>query len=121
MSNSIDTNYPFIEIITRQSYIIHFCYNYLKILAFFERGPINIISVDYMGLAKDPCYITAVINVPLIGKCSAQLVEALVTKRGIPLENFHVLGFSLGAQVAGAVGSHMEIGQLERITGFMKQ
>lgn len=72
-----------------------------------------------MELAKDPCYITAVMNVPVIGRCCAQLVEVLVTKRGIPLENFHVLGFSLGAQVAGAIGNFMEIGQLERITGLI--
>ncbi|XP_077287742.1 pancreatic lipase-related protein 2-like [Arctopsyche grandis] len=86
--------------------------------AYFERGDINIITVDYMPLARDPCYVTAVLNVPTIGKCAAQLIDELVIRKDIALERFHVIGFSLGAQVSGEIGNHLQVGKLDRITGL---
>ena len=40
--------------------------------------------------------------------------------RGIPLSNMHVIGFSLGAEVAGFAGQNLRHGRaprLQRITG----
>lgn len=71
-----------------------------------------------MPLARDPCYVTAVLNVPTIGKCAAQLIDELVIRKDIALERFHVIGFSLGAQVSGEIGNHLQVGKLDRITGM---
>lgn len=80
----------------------------------------NIISVDYKPLAEDPCYIEASQNTKLVGKCTAQLIDELVTKYHFPLVLFHVIGFSLGGQVAGFTGQYVRSGKLHRITGKHK-
>ncbi|CAG2067656.1 unnamed protein product [Timema podura] len=77
----------------------------------------NVISVDYGPLARDGCYIQATYNVDLVGNCSAQLLDALVKKGKISLEDIHIIGFSLGGQVAGQIGNYIKSGQLPRITG----
>jgi surfactin synthase thioesterase subunit len=56
-------------------------------------------------------------NVPLVGQCSALMMEAIIRHKKIPLDSMHVIGFSLGAQVAGELGKRMTSGQFERITG----
>lgn len=60
---------------------------------------------------------TAALNVPLVGQCFAQVVDEVIRVKGIPLESFHVVGFSLGAHVAGATANGLKSGKFERITG----
>nr|CAD7394098.1 unnamed protein product [Timema cristinae] len=76
----------------------------------------NVISVDYGPLARDGCYIQAAYNVDLVGNCSAQLLDALVVEGKIRREDIHVIGFSLGGQVAGQIANYITSGQLPRIT-----
>ena len=49
---------------------------------------------------------------------AADLIQHLVNYfEEVQLEDFHPVGFSLGGQVAGHLGNHLE-GQLPRITGL---
>lgn len=73
-------------------------------LAYFSQGEYNIISVDYSLLAPSfECYDQAVANVPIVGKCLAQLILAVIYEHG-PFTYVHALGFGLGAQIMGIAG-----------------
>lgn len=87
------------------------------IAALLAHDEYNVISVDWGRLAAPPCYIQATSNVELAGTCTAQLVDTLVLTRGIKLRKIHVIGFSLGAQVAGQLARFLTVGKLRRITG----
>lgn len=47
----------------------------------------------------------------------AQFLDFLVIQ-GTPPSMIHVVGYSLGAHVAGSAGHHMKLGRLGRITGL---
>jgi hypothetical protein len=66
-----------------------------------------------------PWYITAVRNCQVVGLHLARFLHYL-DSRGIPLSKVHIIGFSLGAEVAGYTGQHLREGKeprLPRITG----
>ncbi|XP_068632655.1 pancreatic triacylglycerol lipase-like [Battus philenor] len=86
--------------------------------AYLECCNYNIISVDYNPIVQEPCYLQAAQNTELAGKCTAQLIDELVLKHGVQLSKIHVIGFSLGAHVAGYVSNYIKSGKLERITGL---
>lgn len=56
-------------------------------------------------------------NTPLVGMCIAQLLDTLIENDVVPLSDIHVIGFSLGAQVAGQIGLFLKSGKLPRLTG----
>ncbi|XP_015370967.1 PREDICTED: lipase member I-like [Diuraphis noxia] len=86
--------------------------------AYLEYQNLNVISVDYKELVQPPCYVQAVHNVPLVGKCTKMLLLRLFRLRpDLYLRDLHVVGFSLGAQVAGHVGRLMN-STIQRITGL---
>jgi surfactin synthase thioesterase subunit len=68
-------------------------------------------------LAGNP-YATAVQNTRLVGAHIAELIEFLVAQTGVKLEDFHVIGHSLGGQVAGFTGQSITTGKVARITGL---
>nr|XP_034827329.1 inactive pancreatic lipase-related protein 1-like isoform X1 [Maniola hyperantus] len=86
--------------------------------AYMECCNYNIISVDYNPIVLDPCYFQAAHNTELAGMCTAQLVDNLVQKYNFPLSDIHVIGFSLGGQVAGYINNHLKSGKLSRITAL---
>ncbi|XP_045475370.1 uncharacterized protein LOC123681176 [Harmonia axyridis] len=77
---------------------------------------INVICVDWENGATLPNYVKATANTRLVGKQLAMLLQGLVKHNGLSLRNTHLIGFSLGAHVAGFAGA--EIGNLSRITGL---
>jgi hypothetical protein len=80
--------------------------------------PCNVISVDWKKLANTyPFYNIAAANTKPVGFLTASLLDFLVEMGGAPITNFHPIGFSLGAQVAGHMGYKLK-GQLSRITGL---
>jgi hypothetical protein len=73
--------------------------------------------VDWEVLAANP-YASAVQNAPPTGAHIAELIEFLVAEAGAKLGDFHVIGGSLGAQVAGFTGKSTTTGKVGRITGL---
>ncbi|XP_052870690.1 lipase member H-A-like [Anopheles cruzii] len=86
--------------------------------AYLAHGEYNIISVDYGPLALEPCYLQAVRNLPTVANCTAQLLDFIIASRIVPLEDIHVVGFSLGGQTSGMIANYLRAGKLRRITGL---
>jgi hypothetical protein len=68
-------------------------------------------------LAADP-YASAVQNAPPTGAHVAELIEFLAAQTGAKLGDFHIIGHSLGAHVAGFAGKSITSGKVARITGM---
>ncbi|XP_053663195.1 uncharacterized protein LOC128712324 [Anopheles marshallii] len=86
--------------------------------AYFAYDEFNIISVDYKPLALEPCYLQAVRNLPTVANCTAQLLDLIIAHDIIPLDDIHVVGFSLGGQTSGMIANYLRAGRLKRITGL---
>jgi pimeloyl-ACP methyl ester carboxylesterase len=69
-------------------------------------------------LAASPNYIAAVLNARPTGAHIADLIEFLLAQTGARLEDFHLIGHSLGGQVAGFTGNSTTTGKVARITGL---
>ena len=78
----------------------------------------NFVSVNWERLAAGPNYFSAAANVDAVGVRTARLVDLLVRKGGGDLNQFHLIGFSLGAHVVGKAGQNMTMGTVPRITGL---
>lgn len=74
------------------------------------------ICVDWEAGAALPNYVRAAVNTRLVGKQLSLFVSALGSNHGARNEDVHLIGFSLGAHVAGFAGS--ELKNLSRITGL---
>ncbi|MBN3320916.1 LIPE lipase, partial [Atractosteus spatula] len=76
----------------------------------------NVIVVDWLTLAHR-LYPDAVNNTRIVGHDIAKLLEWLKKELMFPLENVHMIGYSLGAHVAGFAGTFVQ-GTVGRITGL---
>ncbi|KAG7203906.1 hypothetical protein KM043_013265 [Ampulex compressa] len=72
----------------------------------------NIVCVDWGPGSAVPNYVRAAANTRLVGRQLAKLIRNL----NVSLERVHLIGFSLGAHVAGFAGA--ELGNVSRITGL---
>ncbi|XP_015182837.1 PREDICTED: uncharacterized protein LOC107069771 [Polistes dominula] len=72
----------------------------------------NIVCVDWGPGSAVPNYVRAAANTRLVGRQLAKLIRNLE----VPQERVHLIGFSLGAHVAGFAGA--ELGNVSRITGL---
>ena len=82
---------------------------------------VNVIVVDWRG-GSLPMYSQAAANTRLVGLEIAQLIESLVANAGARAEDFHVIGHSLGAHIAGYCGESVierGLGKLGRISGLV--
>lgn len=84
--------------------------------AYLHRGGVNIIIVDWSPMCAFPWYSHAVLNTRIAAKYLAKFIEYLVSRR-FYLSKIHLIGFSLGAEIAGFTGKNLKIGKLPRITG----
>ncbi|GAB0089134.1 uncharacterized protein DMENIID0001_036270 [Sergentomyia squamirostris] len=75
-----------------------------------------VICVDWEKGASLPNYVKAAANTRLVGKQLAQLLAALEKHRSLQMSRVHIIGFSLGAHVAGFAGA--DLPGLNRITGL---
>nr|XP_006013959.1 PREDICTED: endothelial lipase-like [Latimeria chalumnae] len=80
-----------------------------------ERGA-NVIVVNWLPLAHQH-YPDAVNNTRIVGKDIAHLLNWLQEKLHLSFENVHMIGYALGAHVAGYVGKNIN-GTIGRITGL---
>ena len=88
------------------------------VAAYFKHGEYNIVIVDYSTIVKEPC-LSQVNWAPRFGaKCIAQFVQYLANHpRGVPPDVLHLIGYSVGAHIAGLVANYLNQGKLGRITG----
>lgn len=64
----------------------------------------------------DSTYLAARLRCKIIGNYVAELIAALLDKTNLKLDSVHVIGFSMGAHIAGYVGKKFN-GRIPRITG----
>ncbi|XP_009272108.1 PREDICTED: endothelial lipase [Aptenodytes forsteri] len=76
----------------------------------------NVVVVNWLSLAHQ-LYTDAVNNTQIVGKSIARLLDWLQENPLFQLENVHLIGYSLGAHVAGFAGNHVH-GTIGRITGL---
>uniref|UniRef100_A0A8C5M5F9 triacylglycerol lipase n=1 Tax=Leptobrachium leishanense TaxID=445787 RepID=A0A8C5M5F9_9ANUR len=76
----------------------------------------NIIVVDWIFLAHQ-LYPDAVNHTKVVGRDIANLLDWLQEKANLSLANVHLIGYSLGAHVAGYAGNYVN-GTIGRITGL---
>lgn len=80
-------------------------------LFFVAKEDCNVVCVDWARGAVVPNYVRAAANTRMVGRQLAALIEAL----RVPQDRVHLIGFSLGAHVAGFAGA--TLGNISRITG----
>lgn len=95
--------------------------NNKKKTALLDADDYNVVLVDWSPLTALPWYVNSVQNGPRVGRYIARFVRFLVLSN-FPLKQIHLIGFSLGAEVAGFAGKTLnEWGmKLPRITGKTK-
>ncbi|XP_045101020.1 pancreatic lipase-related protein 2-like [Portunus trituberculatus] len=81
-------------------------------------GSYNVICVEWGRLAVSPWYPSAVNNVPKVGNLTAHLLDWLHEAAGMQAAEVQVVGHSLGAHVAGAIGQNLKNFRLPFITGL---
>ncbi|XP_026463547.1 pancreatic lipase-related protein 2-like [Ctenocephalides felis] len=87
--------------------------------AYFKRGEYNIFIVDYGSAVVEPCLSQMAWAPRFASQCIAQLVKYLqYHPNGVQPDRLHLIGYSVGAHIAGLVPNHMNKGKLGRITGL---
>ncbi|XP_043946653.1 lipoprotein lipase [Protopterus annectens] len=85
--------------------------------ALYEREPdSNVIVVDWLSRAQQH-YPTSAMYTQLVGQDVAMFIDWMEDSVKYPLENMHLLGYSLGAHVAGVAGN-LTNNKVNRITGL---
>lgn len=92
-------------------------YIFKSALAFLGKGDYNVFWVDWGEMAATPWYRTAARNTALVGKHTAGLLDHLHRSTGADLQDFHLVGFSLGGHVVGLIGKNVQTGRVRKITG----
>lgn len=89
---------------------------------YLMQSDINVWMIDYKDVCAGPreCYLAAVYNLPAVGKCAALFVRKIIelSEVEVPEEAMHVIGFSLGGQLASQLAKHLKPIKLPRITGL---
>ncbi|VDI66319.1 pancreatic triacylglycerol lipase, partial [Mytilus galloprovincialis] len=83
--------------------------------AFLTEGDYNVILVDWGGGSKLP-YTQATANTRVVGALIAKLIKLLQERGDAKPQDFHIIGHSLGAHIAGYAGERTP--NLGRITGL---
>uniref|UniRef100_A0A3B4AKN9 triacylglycerol lipase n=1 Tax=Periophthalmus magnuspinnatus TaxID=409849 RepID=A0A3B4AKN9_9GOBI len=76
----------------------------------------NVVVVDWISMAQQ-LYPDAVNHTRLVGRSIADMLDWLQDETQLPLKNVHLIGYSLGAHVAGYAGTFVQ-GTIGRITGL---
>ncbi|XP_008333524.1 lipoprotein lipase [Cynoglossus semilaevis] len=76
----------------------------------------NVIVVDWLSSAQNH-YVIAAQKTKAVGREIARFIDWIEETTHLPLENIHLIGYSLGAHVAGFAGSHAT-NKVGRITGL---
>lgn len=75
--------------------------------------------MDWSELSAFPWYREAVANVKMVAGALTRFLETYHDTGELPIDNVHIIGFSLGAHVAGFAGKSLRPGlRVPRITGL---
>ncbi|XP_052834735.1 uncharacterized protein LOC128251683 isoform X2 [Drosophila gunungcola] len=85
--------------------------------AWFQYGDYNMIAVDWQR-GRSLEYATSVAGASGAGKKIAALVDFLVQEYGMRLDTLEVVGFSLGAHVAGHTAKQVTSGKVGKVVGL---
>ncbi|KAH8276202.1 hypothetical protein KR026_004358 [Drosophila bipectinata] len=85
--------------------------------AWFQYGDYNMIAVDW-ARGRSLEYASSVAGAPGAGKKVADLVDFLVENQNLNLDNLEVVGFSLGAHVAGFTAKNVASGKVGKVVGL---
>ncbi|XP_012533657.1 lipase member H-A [Monomorium pharaonis] len=83
--------------------------------AYLKRSDHNIIGVDYRKLANES-YLKVARNAPRVANVLVTFLDKMV-KSNFDTEKLHIVGHSMGSQIAGYVGRKVNF-QIPRITGL---
>ncbi|KAG9436247.1 lipase member H-A [Apis mellifera carnica] len=83
--------------------------------AYLENTEDNILALDYRNVSTE-FYLFAVPDLYKVGKSVAAALDNMI-ENGINSKNIHIIGHSLGAQLAGIIGRNMNY-KIGRITGL---
>ncbi|XP_006884960.1 PREDICTED: lipoprotein lipase [Elephantulus edwardii] len=87
------------------------------VAALYKREPdSNVIVVDWLLRAQDH-YPTSAAHTKLVGNDVARFINWMEEEFNYPVNNVHLLGYSLGAHAAGIAG-HLTNRKVNRITGL---
>jgi len=89
----------------------------ISLPAYLATRNINVIGVDWGALSPSSNYLLSVANTRVVGAHVAELINFLVAQGAARLQDIHIIGFSLGAHVAGFAGKNTN-GRVARITGL---
>ncbi|XP_050350365.1 pancreatic lipase-related protein 2-like [Nymphalis io] len=84
--------------------------------AFLRKSNVNVIVMEWKRLALSN-YVTAAAGVPAVGRRLGQFLKFLHSVTRAPLETMHIIGYSLGAHLAGNAGRELG-GRVARVTGL---
>ncbi|XP_065157728.1 lipase member H-like isoform X2 [Atheta coriaria] len=85
--------------------------------SYLQRKDYNVILLQAQRMEAGPWYLTAARNTRVVGEYTATFIDYLVS-RGMDLNSVHLIGLSLGAQMAGVCGQNVKSGRIQRITGL---
>ena len=86
--------------------------------AYLQQGDLNVIAFDWGVAANDSNYLRARNRISSSGQVGARFLDFLVINSLLKYENVHVVGYSLGAHLAGFIGKNTQYGQIEIIVGL---
>lgn len=87
--------------------------------AYLKRKEIyNIILVDWKELCPFPWYSQSVQNTKLVANKLSEFIKFYNSTGEMPISKIHIIGFSLGAHVAGMIGKTLTDPKLPRITAI---
>lgn len=90
--------------------------NYFLITAYLDTTEVNVFGLDYRNVTTQ-FYPFAVADISTVGKFVANALDDMV-ENGINPKKIHIIGHSLGAELAGSIGRQMKV-KISRITGVI--
>ncbi|XP_023708638.1 lipase member H isoform X2 [Cryptotermes secundus] len=87
--------------------------------AYLHASDLNVVVINWWSLARGPRYEVAARNTKEVGRSLANFLDNLIREtQGAARRDLHIVGFSLGAQVAGIAAGQLTTGKLLRITAL---
>lgn len=115
----LDTNLPLVIILHGFMGSPHARSTKLLIEGYVNKGGSNVVGVNWKDLAKGPWYGGAAERSYDAARQLADWITELVTANVTSWEKIHIVGFSLGAQVAGITSKFIPYGaRIGRLTGL---